>query len=85
MARRGFPDAAARIQELWLAGRKDEAVASVPDAYIEQNALFGSEARIRERWPSMLERGVTGLVVRAADPAAFKLAAELAGTKEDVT
>ena len=45
MARRGFPEEAARIQELWLAGRKDEAVAAVPDAYLEQNALVGLAQR----------------------------------------
>ena len=33
MARRGFGDAAQRIQELFLAGRKDEAVAAVPDEF----------------------------------------------------
>ena len=28
-----------RIQELWLAGRKEEAIAAVPDEYLEQTAL----------------------------------------------
>ena len=41
MARRGFPEAADRIGELWRAGRKDEAVAAVPVEYLEQNALVG--------------------------------------------
>ena len=50
MARRGFPEAAARIHELWLAGRKDEAVAAVPDDYIEQSLLAGSPDRIRGQW-----------------------------------
>src|SRR6478735_6304450 len=34
MTRRGFGDAADRIQELLLAGRRDEAVAAVPDEYV---------------------------------------------------
>ena len=38
-----------RIQELWLAGRKQEAVAAVPDEYLEQGALIGDEQRIRRR------------------------------------
>ena len=51
MARRGFPEEAARIQELWLAGRKDEAVAAVPDEYLEQSALRGLARRASaERW-----------------------------------
>src|SRR4029453_6139857 len=31
MARRGFPEAAARIHELWMAEQRDEALAAVPD------------------------------------------------------
>ena len=33
MVRQGFPEAAARIQELFLAGRKEEAAATVPDEF----------------------------------------------------
>ncbi len=47
MARRGFPEAAARIHELWLAGRREEAVAAVPDEYLDDGGLYGSEQRIR--------------------------------------
>ena len=50
MARRGFPEAADRIGELWRAGRKDEAIAAVPDEYLEQTTLAGSRQRIRSRW-----------------------------------
>ncbi len=84
MARRGFPEAAVRIGELWRAGRKDEAVAAVPDDYLEQNALLGSEARIRERWPSVLAPGLTGLIVSADQMEAIELAADLAGTRDRV-
>jgi hypothetical protein len=41
MARRGYPEAAARIQELFLAGRREEAIAAVPDEYVDQGALIG--------------------------------------------
>ena len=84
MARRGFPEAAARIQELWLAGRKQEAVAAVPEEYLEQGSLIGSEQRIRERWPSVAAPGVTGLIVGAPGVAELRLLAELAGTREQV-
>jgi len=84
MARRGFPEAAARIQELWLAGRKQEAVAAVPDEYLEQGSLVGSERRIRERWPSIGAPGVTGLIVGAPGVDELRLLAELAGTREQV-
>jgi F420-dependent oxidoreductase-like protein len=88
MARRGFPEAAARIQELWLAGRKDEARAAVPDDYLEQTALVGSVARIKQRWErdfAPLEAtGVTGIIVSTEQPEALELLADLAGTRDRV-
>lgn len=62
MARRGFAQEAGRIGELFRAGRREEAVAAVPDAYIEQTALIGPADRIREglrRWEGS---GATGLI-----------------------
>ena len=41
MVRRGFGDAAQRIQELYLAKRKDEAIAAVPDEFCDEMALVG--------------------------------------------
>ena len=35
MARRGFADAADRIQELYLAGHKAEAIQAVPDEWVD--------------------------------------------------
>ncbi len=78
MGRRGFPDEAQRIQELWLAGRKDEAVAAVPDEYLEQSAFIGDEQRIRRRWatwaPSPL---TTGVIVDVPGIEELRLVAEL--------
>ena len=82
MARRGFPDAAARIDELWRAGRRDEAIAAVPDDYLDEGGLFGSPARIRSRWDGWTRRGLTGLVVRTDQPEALDLIAGLAGTRD---
>jgi hypothetical protein len=83
MARRGFPEAAERIGELWRSGRRDEARDAVPDDYLEQNALLGSPARIRQLWPQVQPPGVTGLIVGADQPEALELLADLAGTRED--
>ena len=41
MRRMGYADAAERIQELFLAGRKDEAIAAVPDDYVDERCLVG--------------------------------------------
>ncbi|HWE55255.1 MAG TPA: LLM class F420-dependent oxidoreductase [Acidimicrobiales bacterium] len=82
MARRGFPDVADRIGELWRAGRKQEAVAAVPDEYLELSALIGSPRRIREHWPSVVSPGVTGMIVGATQLEALDLMADLAGTRD---
>jgi F420-dependent oxidoreductase-like protein len=85
MARRGFPEAAARIHELWMAGRKQEAIDAVPDEYLEQSALIGTEQRIRDRWEhDFANSEATGLIVRAEQPEALDLIAELAGTRDTV-
>lgn len=84
MARRGFPEEAARIGELWRAGRKEEAVAAVPEEYLEQTALLGSKQRIRDRWPGLLAPGVTGLIVGTDQMEAIELMAELAGTRDQL-
>jgi F420-dependent oxidoreductase-like protein len=83
MARRGFPDAAHRIQELWLAGCKDDAVAAVPDEYIEQSTLLGTPKRIRQVWREQIDGcGATGVVVRCQRDAELELAADLAGSRD---
>lgn len=86
MARRGFPEAAQRIHELWMAGKKQEAIDAVPDEYLEQSTLAGSTKRIRERWEAeFANRGATGVIVRATQPEAFELLADLAGTRDTAT
>lgn len=84
MARRGYPEAAARIHELWMAGARDEALAAVPDEYLEDGALVGSPARIRTHWPAWTTRGLTGLIVRSTTDEGLELVADLAGTREVV-
>jgi hypothetical protein len=80
MARRGFPEAADRIGELWRAGRKDEAIAAVPDAYLEQTTLAGSPERISKLWESgVAGPGVTGVIVSVNQPEALELVADLGG------
>jgi alkanesulfonate monooxygenase SsuD/methylene tetrahydromethanopterin reductase-like flavin-dependent oxidoreductase (luciferase family) len=85
MARRGFPQEAARIHELWLAGRRDDAVAAVPDDYIEQSLLAGTPDRIRAQWIDDVweTRGLTGLIVRADTDDELELVADLAGTRDE--
>jgi alkanesulfonate monooxygenase SsuD/methylene tetrahydromethanopterin reductase-like flavin-dependent oxidoreductase (luciferase family) len=61
---RGFGDALPRIQELWHAGRQEEAAAAVPDEFIDEGWLLGPLPRIIERWKSRwIDCGVN-LIVR---------------------
>jgi F420-dependent oxidoreductase-like protein len=83
MARVGYPDAAAKIQELFLAGRREEAAAAVPDEFLDDGGLFGSEDRIRARYAAWESSGATTLIVRTNQPRALELVAELAGTREN--
>jgi len=84
MARRGFPDAAARIHELWMAGEKHAAVAAVPDEYLEQGTLLGSVDRIRSAWEPWTRRGLTGVIVRTAGTEGLELLADLVGSRDTV-
>ncbi len=59
--RGGFADAAEEVQRLWLAGRRDEAAAAVPDEMVLRTSLLGSEAAVRERLRLYREAGITTL------------------------
>ena len=49
MERMGYGEAAHRVQELFLAGKRAEAVAAVPDELADEIALIGPPERIRDR------------------------------------
>ena len=74
--RYGYEEAAAKIQELYLAGRKAEADAAVPDALVDEVTLCGPRERIRERLSEWRAAGVTTLGVRGKLEA-IRLMAEL--------
>lgn len=62
--RYGFGDAAARVQELYLAGEKDAAAAAVPDDLVTQTALIGDEAHVRERLAALRAAGATTILTQ---------------------
>jgi F420-dependent oxidoreductase-like protein len=45
----GYADAATKIQEAYLSGRRSEAIAAVPDALVDETSLVGSRDRIKDR------------------------------------
>ncbi|HVX17673.1 MAG TPA: LLM class F420-dependent oxidoreductase [Acidimicrobiales bacterium] len=61
--RYGFEEAAAKIQDLYLDGKKQEAAALVPDELLEATTLCGPESYIAERVAAFKEAGVTHLQV----------------------
>ena len=75
--RYGYEAAARRVQDLYLAGRKDEAAAAVPDALVDEVALCGPRERIRDRLAAWREVGVTTLICATRQPEALRTMAEL--------
>jgi len=67
----GFEQEAREIQELYLAGRKDEAAARIPVELLEATNLVGPAAYVRERLAAMADSGVTTLTLTpvGGDPA----------------
>ena len=60
--RYGFGDIADRIQDLYLAGRKAEAIAAVPDELVRSVSLIGPRGYVKERIAAFAEAGVTTLL-----------------------
>jgi F420-dependent oxidoreductase-like protein len=64
LARRyGYEREAEEIQDLYLAGKKDEAAAKVPYELLQKTSLIGSEGFVRDRLAALKESGVTTLNV----------------------
>ncbi len=63
VGRYGFEAAAGEVQALYLAGRRDEAAAALPDALIDAVTLCGPADRVRERLRVFAEAGVGTLLV----------------------
>ncbi len=77
MGRMGFPGEAEKIQELFLAGQRAEAIAAVPNEFIDEVALVGSKERIRDRLQAWHESRVTTMTFPAASPEELETIAEI--------
>jgi F420-dependent oxidoreductase-like protein len=69
MARMGYEEEAHRVQDLFFAGRRDEAIAAVPEAFADEISLVGPPARVREKLEVWRSSPVTSLMVSAQNPA----------------
>jgi alkanesulfonate monooxygenase SsuD/methylene tetrahydromethanopterin reductase-like flavin-dependent oxidoreductase (luciferase family) len=78
--RLGYEAAAVEIQDHFLAGRRKEAGAAVPDALIDETSLVGPKERIRDRleaWKEIAKDNEVGtLLLVGATPEALRAVAE---------
>jgi F420-dependent oxidoreductase-like protein len=74
--RMGYEQEVAKIQELYLAGHKQEAAAALPRKLIEQLTLIGPKEKIRDALEAWRESIVTTVLV-GGDPQTLRTAAEL--------
>ena len=75
--RLGYEEDAAKIQDLFLDGKKAEAMAAVPDELIDEVALVGPRERIAERVDVWKASPVNSMLLGAGQPEALRLLAEL--------
>ncbi|MBM4257387.1 MAG: LLM class F420-dependent oxidoreductase [Deltaproteobacteria bacterium] len=75
--RLGYEEAAVKIQDLYLSGKKAEAVALVPDKLVDEVALVGTRERIAERLQAWKASAATSLLIGTSQPEALRMLAEL--------
>ena len=78
-ARMGYEDVATKVQELYLAGRKDDAAAAIPLAMVEDVALVGPPQKIRDELSAWRDTCITTFVVSGPSSALSSYAELLAG------
>ena len=77
--RYGYEAEATVIQDAYLAGDRGTAMMAVPAGLIDEVALVGPRARIKERLSRWVDSPVTTLTVGAQDAATLRTMAELLG------
>jgi F420-dependent oxidoreductase-like protein len=78
----GWEREAAAVQDLYLAGRKDEAAAAVPEEMVRAMSLIGPRSHVAERLAAFAESGVTTLNVTPLAGSAPGRVALVAAVKE---
>jgi alkanesulfonate monooxygenase SsuD/methylene tetrahydromethanopterin reductase-like flavin-dependent oxidoreductase (luciferase family) len=77
MGRMGFEAEAKQIQDLFLAGKKDEAFQAVPSSFADEISLVGPIERIRDRLDAWRDSPVTSLLVNTKNVDQMRTIAEL--------
>jgi F420-dependent oxidoreductase-like protein len=76
VGRFGYEREARVIQELFFAGKRDEAVAAVPDRFADEISLAGPPERIRDRLQAWKASAVTTVIAGTRDKEALRVLAE---------
>ena len=76
VTRLGYEADAVRIQDLYLDGKKGEAVAAIPDSLVDEIALVGPAERIVDRLAAWKESAVTDMLIGGGRPEALELLAK---------
>ena len=77
MGRMGFEAEADKIQDLFMEGKRAEAVAMVPSQFADEVSLCGPVDRIKERIQAWRETPVTSLLVAGSDASVMRTMAEI--------
>jgi F420-dependent oxidoreductase-like protein len=75
--RLGYEEAAEKIQSLYLDGDRGAATAAVPDRLVDEVALVGPAARIRERAGAWKAAPIGTMILGTVQPEALRLMAEI--------
>jgi F420-dependent oxidoreductase-like protein len=73
----GFEEACEKVQTLFLDGKRNEAIAAVPDEMVDALYLVGSRDRIRDRFQRWKNSPVGTLMVGSQDMDTLRFMAEL--------
>jgi alkanesulfonate monooxygenase SsuD/methylene tetrahydromethanopterin reductase-like flavin-dependent oxidoreductase (luciferase family) len=75
--RYGYEAAAKEIQDLYLDGKKKEAMAAVPDELADATCLVGSKERIKDRFEAWKESPATVMLLGGRDRSTLEMMLEL--------
>jgi F420-dependent oxidoreductase-like protein len=77
IARLGYESECAHIQDLYLEGKKKEAMAAIPTRMVEDIALIGPLGKIKDELPQWKSTVLTTMLVNAPSPQMLPTLAEL--------
>ncbi len=76
--RMGYEDTAVKVQDLYLTGKKAEAMALIPDKLVDEVALVGPRERIKERLAAWKASPVKNMLIATGSIDTVRALAEMA-------